>query len=114
MSHSQELQKPIRRTDKKTLYEYIKQIRFRLKNITSIKDSYLKTYILLQVAVARYHIQDFALRVEMSEITDVTLRILSALQDICIERLKGQLLESALILERSLRNRMWENAVGNC
>lgn len=63
---------------------------------------------MIQAAVERAYIGDFAARVEQSELVEKVLRILRAVQDYCVERLKGKLLESCIILQRSLIQRLWE------
>ena len=77
------------------------------KGIT-LKEDKTKVYILLQTAVARIFIPEFSLRVEQSEVVECGLRLLSALSEVCIERLRGALLENCLLLERALRQRLWE------
>jgi hypothetical protein len=65
------------------------------------------------VAAERLPIQDFSLRVEQSEIVEVALRVLSALQSLCIERKIGCLLETAILVDRAIRVRMWETDYGS-
>jgi Sec63 Brl domain len=65
------------------------------------------------VAAERLPIQDFSLRVEQSEIVEVALRVLSALQSLCIERKIGCLLETAILVDRAIRVRMWEADYGS-
>ena len=67
----------------------------------------------MQAAVERLPITDFSLRVEQSEIVEVALRILSALQSLCIERSRGNLIETAVLMDRALRIRMWESDYGS-
>lgn len=64
-------------------------------------------------AAERLPIQDFSLRVEQSEIVEVALRVLSALQSLCIEREIGCLLETAILVDRAIRVRMWEVDYGS-
>jgi Sec63 Brl domain len=65
------------------------------------------------VAAERLPIQDFSLRVEQSEIVELALRVLSALQSLCIERRIGCLLETAILVDRAIRVRMWEVDYGS-
>lgn len=65
------------------------------------------------VAAERLPIQDFSLRVEQSEIVEVALRVLSALQSLCIERRIGCLLETAILVDRAIRVRMWDVDYGS-
>ena len=78
-----------------------------------VQDSATKGYVLMQAAVERLPITDFSLRVEQSEIVEVALRILNALQSLCIERSRGNLIETAVLMDRALRIRMWEVDYGS-
>lgn len=78
-----------------------------------VQDSATKAYVLMLVAAERLPIQDFSLRVEQSEIVEVALRVLSALQSLCIERRIGCLLETAILVDRAIRVRMWEVDYGS-
>ena len=102
----QELKKPVRRDEKKVLNEMMTSIRFPLK--LRVQESSHKAYVLLQAAVARLEIKNFSLRVEQSEIVESGLRVLSALVEFCKEKFYGKLLDSSILLDRSLRCRMWE------
>ena len=82
-------------------------VRFPLK--LRVQEPSHKAYVLLQAAVAKIDIKNFSLRVEQSEIVDSGLRVLSALIELCKERYHGKLLDSSLLLDRSLRCRMWES-----
>ena len=64
-------------------------------------------------AVDRLLIADFSLRVEQSEIVEVALRVLAALQSLCSDRKIGRLLETAILLDRALRTRMWDIDYGS-
>ena len=83
-------------------------LRFPPPKVITLKEDKTKVYILLQTAVARIFIPEFSLRVEQSEVVECGLRLLSALSEVCIERLRGALLENCLLLERALRQRLWE------
>ena len=138
-----ELLKPLRRNEKSLLNGFMKIIRFPIKIkvfdlylicysdkcllsnlklfaifdyfllLTKVQDSAIKGYVLMQAAVERLPILDFSLRVEQSEIVEVALRILSALQALCIERGIGNLMETAVLVDRALRVRMWEVDYGS-
>ena len=73
----------------------------------------MKGYVLMLAAVDRLVIPDFSLRVEQSEIVEVALRVLAALQSLCSERCIGRLLETAVLVDRALRVRMWETDYGS-
>jgi hypothetical protein len=59
--------------------------------------------------VDKASISDFALRVEQSEVVEQCTRVLSALFDYSRQSEKGPLLESCLLLQRSLLLQMWEH-----
>jgi ATP-dependent DNA helicase HFM1/MER3 len=88
LSMCEEVGKPVRRTDKKFLNECIKTLRFPLKARVQKPDQ--KAVVLLQTAIQRIHIPDFALRVEQNEIVDMSVRILSALTEVCLTRNMGE------------------------
>jgi hypothetical protein len=62
--------------------------------------------------VSSVEIKDFSLKVEQAEIVESALRILSALKELAIERGAGSVQESAVLLDRALRTRMWESDYG--
>lgn len=106
LSQCEELIKPVRRSEKKFLNDSMRHVRFPLKGL--VKDSWQKVYVLLQLAASPAFIPDFTLRVEQSEIVEVSMRVLGALQELCVCRLHGSLLESCALTERALRLRVWE------
>ena len=77
LSKSDSLHKPLRRDEKKVLNDASKQMRFPVKSKDRVKDAASKAYILMQIAVSRVHLSDFALRIEQSEICESAVRILS-------------------------------------
>lgn len=105
---AQELHKPVRRSDKKILNELMRLTRFPLK--IRVTEPCHKAYVLLQIAVScRQLVNDFSLRVEMSEIAEQCLRLLSAVYDYSNDRGKGRLLATCILLQRALRFRLWED-----
>lgn len=56
--------------------------------------------MLLQAAMGRVEIKDFALRVELSEIVSCALRVLGALSELSKEKGHGLLLLAAVLLDR--------------
>lgn len=106
MSRAKELNKPVRRSEKKLLNDMMKSLRFPLK--IRVQEPQHKAYVLLQAAVGRLDIKDFALRVEQSEIVESALRIMFALSELCKENGNGLLLLNSVLLDRSLRCRLWE------
>lgn len=102
----EEFKKPVRRDEKKILNEMMSSIRFPQK--IRVQEPCLKSYVLLQAAISRIDIKDFSMRVEQSEIVECALRILSALIELCKERYYGKLLETSILVDRSLRCRIWD------
>jgi ATP-dependent DNA helicase HFM1/MER3 len=141
LSKCAELSKPLKRNEKTFLNNAMKTLRFPLK--AKVQDPSMKVgafihrfcalatcvhspchhrprrlsqpqvYVLLLGAVARLPIVEFSLRVEQSEVVESALRILTALQALCVERAGGCTLETAILVERSLRTRMWESDYGS-
>eukprot|EP01034_Spumella_vulgaris_P025625 gene25625-32101_t len=110
-SKSKELSKTLRKQEKRILNDFMKTVRFPLKD--RVQDPWHKSYVLMQAAVSRLEIKDFALRVEQSEIVESGLRVLSALAELCKANGSGPLLESTILLDRALRCRMWEYNYGS-
>jgi len=111
LSMSEELHKPLRRSEKKVLNDIAKNMRFPYKSKQTTKESSHKAYVLMQAAVSRVPLGsgdgDWALRVEQSEIVEQALRILAALVEYAKESNKGALLEAAIVVERALKLRCW-------
>jgi hypothetical protein len=111
LSRSQELSKPVRRLEKSVLNDFMRSVRFPLKQ--RVQEPWLKTYVLLQAAVCRVEVKDFALKVEQAEIVECGLRVLAAVRDLAVHRELGRLLESTILLDRALRLRLWESNYGS-
>ena len=86
----------------------MKLIRFPIK--TKVNTSDLKAYVLMQSAVTKIFITDYSLRLEQADIIEQLIRVLSALQEHCIEREKGTLLLSTIITKRAFSIRRWETS----
>lgn len=108
LPHCEELHKPVRKTEKKILNELMEIVRFPIKEKVQLPDQ--KSYVLLQAAVSKAEIKDFTLRIEQSEMVECAVRLLHCLSELCIERKHGVLLESAVLFERALMVRLWENS----
>lgn len=106
LSQAEESQKSVKRLEKATLNNLLKSCRYPSK--LRVKDASQKTFVLLQAAIERMTIEDFTMRVEQSEIVEQSLRVLSAIHQLSLEKEKGKLLESCIFVARSLRQRMWE------
>lgn len=101
----------MRRADKKFLNDLMKQVRFPQK--VKVQEPCHKAYVLLLSAVDKTEIPEFSLRVEQSEIVEQCVRILSAAFDNALERGKGTLLESCILLKRALMLQMWDDIGSN-
>ena len=87
-----------------------------------VQEGWQKAFVLIQTAIGKLNITDFALKVEQSEIVDQLLRILNALHEYCIEYKanhkrdneqetqygKAKLLILCVILKRALIQRAWD------
>lgn len=111
----EEVRKPLRRNEKHILNDEINP-RVRFPSSAKVSSSADKAYLLMQAAVGRLHFQSFTLRIEQDNILEKALRVLGALQDLCVHRLYGGLLRCVLELERSFRFRMWRctNVFSQC
>eukprot|EP00981_Chlorochromonas_danica_P001931 scaffold398_cov177-Ochromonas_danica.AAC.30 len=105
-SACEELHKPVRRSEKKTLNDLMKFVRFPLRE--RVQDPSHKSYVLMQAAVNATEIKDFTLRIEQADIVENATRLLKGLQELCVHRQLGFLLEATILFERALRTRLWE------
>lgn len=58
-------------------------------------------------------LKDFSLKVEQAEIVEKSIRLLKCIVELAINRCFGKLLESALLLDRALKVRLWETSNQN-
>lgn len=115
ISKAPEVEKPIRRDDKKLLNDCLStQIKFNNSVKTKVSEQWHKAYVLLQSGISRVNISDFTLKIEQSEIADQIIRILNALKEYSIERKKGNLLFLSLYLTRSIKLQAWDENQANC
>lgn len=112
LSQCEELHKPLKRTDKSTLNSVMKNIRFTNPN-QKVKSDSDKSFILIQLAISEIELLDFSLRAEQAEMVESSIRLLRALKEISILHENGKVLESCLILDRSLHKRIWEWSQSN-
>lgn len=112
ITRCEELQRPVRRLEKKFLNEVMKTIRFPLKE--RVQYPCQKSYVLLQAAVSRISMKDFTLKVEQAEVVNSTIRLLRALYEVALCKVDGGLiLENTILLERALKMRLWEGPEPN-
>lgn len=67
----------------------------------------------MQAAISRISIKDFTLRVEQAEIVESAIRLLKCLLELALHRAHGQLVEMVILLDRSLKLRLWETSNQN-
>lgn len=108
------LHRPVRRSEKKALNEVHKLIRFKLDGPPSkvrIQSPAEKAFVLLQAAIGQHCLEDFTLRQEMSYMVQYATRMLSAMEEYCIDGSRnGHVALQSLRLRRSLATRY----VGKC
>lgn len=107
LSTCSEVDKPVRRPEKRCLNEVMKHARFTEKN-ARVQTGSQKASALIQAAVHRLPLQDFHLKMEQAEVLDQAQRILQALSELTLKDGKGQLLWSTTVLMRALDVRVWE------
>ena len=106
VSTCMELHRPLRRGEKKVLNALSKHAVFRPRG--KVQGEAEKVSVLLQAYVHGPHIDDFFLRVQQTEMAEAAVhRILPALQELAVERRRGGLLLSCLMLRRALDKLLW-------
>jgi hypothetical protein len=88
----------------------MKSIRFPLKE--RVTEPWQKCYVLIQAAISRIEMKDFAMKIEQAEIADNSVRLLKSLSDLSVFRENGMLLEHTIILDRALKFRAWDGSEG--
>lgn len=107
LAECEETHKPIRKSDKKTLNGFSRQVRFPLN--AKIQSPDQKAFVLLQAVVSsKFQISDFNLRIEQAEVVEKSIRLLRALHELSIIKGWGRTLESTILLDRALNTRLWE------
>ena len=105
------LHRPVRRSEKKALNETHKSIRYKLDGPPSkvrIQTPTEKAFVLLQAAIGQNYLEDFTLRQEMSYMSEYASRLLTAVEEFCVEgSLNGQVALQSLRLRRSLATSLW-------
>lgn len=105
------MHRPVRRDEKKNLNDLRNVVRFPFKDKVQLPQQ--KSNILLQLAINRTVLKDFSLKVEQAEIVEKSIRLLKCIIELAINRCFGKLLESALLLDRALKVRLWETSNQN-
>eukprot|EP01040_Poterioochromonas_malhamensis_P010988 gene10988-11975_t len=107
LAECEETHKPIRKSDKKILNGFSRQVRFPLN--AKIQSPDQKAFVLLQAVISsKFQISDFNLRIEQAEVVEKSIRLLRALHELSIIKGWGRTLESTILLDRALNTRLWE------
>jgi Sec63 Brl domain len=107
------LQRPVRRSEKKSLNEMCKSIRYKLDGPASksrVQKPADKSFVLLQVAIGQLHVEDSVLQQEMTAMVDYALRMLGAVEEYSIHGSKNaNVAIQSFKLRRSLAMRCWNS-----
>eukprot|EP00977_Amphora_coffeiformis_P002966 scaffold568_cov160-Amphora_coffeaeformis.AAC.23 len=112
------LQRPVKRSEKKTLNELHKNIvRFKLDGSLSrarVQDPWQKAFVLLQASIDRCTLDDYTLRSETSSMIEFASRMLSAAEDVGARSTHhGMVVVKARLLRRSLETSLWDRENGD-
>lgn len=111
LANCAKIQSPVRRSGKKQLNEAYKLIKYKLEGPQSkirIQTPPEKVFVLLLAAIGGHHFEDFALRQEMSKVTEGAVRILTAVEEYSKEGSRhGHVLAQSLLLRRSIYHGIW-------
>ena len=107
-----DVQLPLRRSEKKTLNSFHKDVRYKIKSPLApskvkVTTDHHKSYVLLQAFIGRFKIDDFTMNREISECITVVDRILQACLELATDRKHAKLATHASKLSRSLNLRLW-------
>jgi len=111
LANCDRLHRPVRRSEKKTLKEVHKMIKYKLDGPPSkvtIQTPTEKAFVLLQAAIGQHFLEDFTLRSEMSFMVEYATRLLCAVEEYSIDgSMNGQVALQSLKLRRSLATSLW-------
>ena len=110
------LQRPAKRSEKKTLNALHKQVRHKLEGPPSkvrVQQPWEKAFVLLQASIGRLELDDYTLRSESSSMADFASRMLSAAEEFGARASKnGQIAVQSLRLRRSIETSLWSSRDG--
>ncbi|KAL7568801.1 hypothetical protein ACA910_007219 [Epithemia clementina (nom. ined.)] len=110
------LHRPVRRSEKKQLKEAHKSLKYKLDGPISkvtVQEPWEKSFVLLQASLCHVHFDEYALRQEMTAMTDYASRMLLALEEYSARAsLCGQVAAQALKLRRALATGLWNSENG--
>ena len=112
------LQRPVKRSEKKTLNALHKtSVRFKLDGPLSksrVQDPWQKAFVLLQASIDRCTLDDYTLRSETSSMIDFASRMLSAAEEVGARSTHhGMVVVKARLLRRSLETSLWNREDGD-
>jgi ATP-dependent DNA helicase HFM1/MER3 len=109
--HIERLQRPVKRSEKRTLNAAHKQLRHKLDGPLSkarVKEPWEKAFVLLQASIGRMSLEDFTLRHETSGMVDFASRMLTAAEEFGARSSKnGKVVVQSLKLRRALATSLW-------
>lgn len=107
------LQRPAKRSEKKTLNALHKDVRYKLEGAPSkvrVQQPWEKAFVLLQASIERRELDDYTLRSESVGMCDFASRMLSAAEEIGARATKnGQVVVHSLKLRRSIATSLWDH-----
>lgn len=113
----EELQRPVRRAEKRILNELHKSLKYRLDGALSkirIKEPWEKAFVLLQAWIQETTPSDITLQQETRMVVEYAERILSSLEEYSVRHSKnGSIAAQAIYLRRCITKRMWKEHRGS-
>jgi replicative superfamily II helicase len=111
ISHIENLQRPCRRNEKKTLNAAHKDIKFKLEGPPSkvrVQQPWEKSFVLLQSHIGQVAIEDYTLRQETMSMVEYASRVLVAAEEFSARSSRhGKVVVETLKLRRALATRVW-------
>jgi ATP-dependent DNA helicase HFM1/MER3 len=112
LAHIEGLQRPVRRSEKKTLNAALKTLKkYKLEGPASkvrVKEPWEKSFVLLQAHIEDIPIDDYAMRQEMNSMVDYATRMLSAIEEHAIQGTgNGNIIVQCLLIRRAFSVHLW-------
>jgi ATP-dependent DNA helicase HFM1/MER3 len=112
LAHIESLQRPVRRSEKKTLNAAHKTLKkYKLEGPASkvrVKEPWEKSFVLLQAHIEDIPIDDYAMRQEMNSMVDYATRMLSAIEEHAIQGSRnGNIIVQCLLIRRAFAVHLW-------
>jgi hypothetical protein len=116
LTEIEDIQRPVRRSEKKVLNETHKMIKYKLDGAPSkvrVQKPPEKALVLLQAGIGQIYLEDYAMRKEMSAMVDYSSRMLVAVEEYSVRgSMYGQVALQSLKLRRSLATSLWTASNG--